>query len=275
VQTLPDPSDIMMMHPTTPSSPENFSHTVEKPCVVHHADTSALHEWADELPAEDGAYEDAESWPVPASSRAKSQERPENLSTPMGGSPNVMHVPRAVLESMTHLPRDQAAATLGLCRTTFKKVCRRTGMLKWPYRRRSVGGSDTTDMNTNTNNNSPSPAPSTTSISPASISSFPAFAPTASGAFLACPVPRLMSQGEDTGGACSSLAAAPPLAPSSCCGVPPDTNFLPAILDYLAAFNGEAPASGAMGLSEGDVYAIVGIEPDPLVHAVGGGGWRL
>ena len=272
---LPDP-DIMMMHPATPSSPQNFSDTVEKPCGVRHADTSALHERVHAHPADDGSYEDAESSPVPANSRANT------------------HVPRAVLESMTHLPRDQAAATLGLCNTTFKKVCRRSGMLKWPYRRRSVGGSDTTDNNTNKHNDSPSPAPSKTSTSSASVFSLPAFAPTASGAFFAYPVPQLMSQGEYTGGDCSSLAAISPLAQSSCWGATKDTNFLPAILDYLDAFDapsppqipsgstsrglagpGEASASGVMGLSEGDVYAIVGIEPDSLMHAVGGKGWLL
>ena len=266
----------MMMHPTTPSSPQNFSDTVEKPFVVHQADTSVLHDEAHELPAEDAPYEDAESSPVPANSRANT------------------HVPRAVLESMTHLPRGEAAETLGLCPTTFKRVCRRIGMLKWPYRRRSVGGSDTTDKNTNKHSDSPSPAPSITSTSSAPVFSLLAFAPAASGAFLAYPMPRLMSQGEYTGDACFSLAAAPPLAQSSCRGSTEDTNFLPAILDYLDAFDapsspqipsgstsgglagpGEAPASGVVGLSEGDVYAIVGIEPDPLVHAVGGEGWRL
>ena len=260
---------MMMMHPTTPSSPQNFPDTVETPYLVHHADISALHERAHELPAEDSSYQDAESSPVPASSRATSQERPENLSTPMGGAPKMTHVPRAVLENMTHLPRDQAAATLGLCMTTFKKVCRRSGMLKWPYRRGWVRrASDTTDENTNTHTNSPSPDPSTTSTSSA-----------------------LMSQGEHTSGACSSLAAAPPLAQSSYWRVAEDSNFLPAILDYLDALDappppqiasgsasgglagpGDAPASGAMRLSQGDVYAIVGIEPD---RAVGGEGWRL
>jgi hypothetical protein len=123
-------------------------------------------------------------------------------------------------------------------------------MLKWPYRRRrSVGGSDTTDTNTSKHNDSPSPAPSTTSTSSASVSYW---------------------------------------------GATEDPNFLSAILDYLDAFDapsppqissgstsrglagpGEALASGVMGLSEGDIGAIIGIEPDPLVQAAGGEGWRL
>ncbi|KAJ1464138.1 hypothetical protein T484DRAFT_3647584, partial [Baffinella frigidus] len=48
-------------------------------------------------------------------------------------------VDRSVLDSMTHLPRDKAARMLGLCSTTFKKVCRRAGMKGWPYRRPLVG----------------------------------------------------------------------------------------------------------------------------------------
>ena len=48
-------------------------------------------------------------------------------------------VDRSILDSMTHLPRDEAAQILGLCPTTFKKVCRRAGMKGWPYRRPLLG----------------------------------------------------------------------------------------------------------------------------------------
>jgi hypothetical protein len=47
-------------------------------------------------------------------------------------------VDRSVLDGMTHLPRDKAAQMLGLCPTTFKKVCRRAGMQGWPYKRRHL-----------------------------------------------------------------------------------------------------------------------------------------
>ncbi|KAJ1476253.1 hypothetical protein T484DRAFT_1750704, partial [Baffinella frigidus] len=47
-------------------------------------------------------------------------------------------VDRSVLDGMTHLPRDKAAQMLGLCPTTFKKVCRRAGMQAWPYKQRHL-----------------------------------------------------------------------------------------------------------------------------------------
>ncbi|KAJ1469814.1 hypothetical protein T484DRAFT_1850295 [Baffinella frigidus] len=47
-------------------------------------------------------------------------------------------VDRSVLDSMTHLPREKAAQMLGLCSTTFKKVCRRAGLQGWPYKRRHL-----------------------------------------------------------------------------------------------------------------------------------------
>ena len=240
-----------MMSPTTPTSPQNnFTDTLEKPCVGHQDTFSAQYDRVHELPAEDGLYQDAESSPRPASPPSV-HHLPDGLFAPVAGAREALytHVPRAVLESMTHFPRAQAAATLGLCNTTFKKVCRRSGMLKWPYRRRSVGGSDTTGTNTSKHTDSPSPAPSTTPTSSAAVSYW---------------------------------------------GATEDPNFLTAILDYLDAFDapsppqipsdstsrglagpGEAPTSGVVGLSEGDVFAIVGIEPDSLVHAVGGEGWLL
>jgi len=208
---------------------------------------------------------------------------------------------------MTHLPRDQAAATLGLCPTDFKKVCRRSGMLKWPYRRGWVPASDNTDETTNQHNDSPSPAPSACSAgaSTACAVSSPTFAPTTSETFLAYPVPPHMSRGGERipddfswmflsecdaeattyPGEAHLPGEAPPAAQSSSWE---DTNFLPAVLDYLDALDTPPPpqiasgsasgglagpsASGAMGLSEGDVYAIVGSEPD---RAGGGEGWRL
>ncbi|KAJ1488087.1 hypothetical protein T484DRAFT_1939990 [Baffinella frigidus] len=48
-------------------------------------------------------------------------------------------VDRSILDSMMHLPRDKAAESLGLCATTFKKVCRRAGLQGWPYRRPLLG----------------------------------------------------------------------------------------------------------------------------------------
>ena len=48
-------------------------------------------------------------------------------------------VDRPVLDSMMHLPRKKAAQVLGLCSTTFKKVCRRAGLHGWPYRRPLLG----------------------------------------------------------------------------------------------------------------------------------------
>ena len=39
------------------------------------------------------------------------------------------------LKSMFHLPQPDAAKSLGISLTTLKQVCRRHGMVRWPYRR--------------------------------------------------------------------------------------------------------------------------------------------
>jgi len=39
------------------------------------------------------------------------------------------------LESLFHLPLEDAAREIGLCRTTFKKACRRLRLENWPYRK--------------------------------------------------------------------------------------------------------------------------------------------
>lgn len=55
---------------------------------------------------------------------------------------------RAILESLFHLPLNEAAKHVGLSNTTFKKACRRFGVMKWPYRRgdRGVVGENTTAL---------------------------------------------------------------------------------------------------------------------------------
>ncbi|KAJ1496384.1 hypothetical protein T484DRAFT_1759643 [Baffinella frigidus] len=66
--------------------------------------------------------------------------RSVSLGAPIGAPRSrAVFVDRSILDSMTHLPRDQAAQMLGLCPTTFKKVCRRAGMKGWPYRRPLLG----------------------------------------------------------------------------------------------------------------------------------------
>ncbi|KAJ1482195.1 hypothetical protein T484DRAFT_1952575 [Baffinella frigidus] len=37
------------------------------------------------------------------------------------------------LKRMFHLPLADAASKIGLCQTTFKKTCRRLGIVHWPY----------------------------------------------------------------------------------------------------------------------------------------------
>mmetsp|Transcript_62831 Transcript_62831/g.148835 ORF Transcript_62831/g.148835 Transcript_62831/m.148835 type:complete len:181 (-) Transcript_62831:98-640(-) len=37
------------------------------------------------------------------------------------------------LQQMFHLPLAEAACQIGLCETTFKKVCRRLGLEQWPF----------------------------------------------------------------------------------------------------------------------------------------------
>eukprot|EP00276_Gloeochaete_wittrockiana_P020510 CAMPEP_0184360466 /NCGR_PEP_ID=MMETSP1089-20130417/125148_1 /TAXON_ID=38269 ORGANISM="Gloeochaete wittrockiana, Strain SAG46.84" /NCGR_SAMPLE_ID=MMETSP1089 /ASSEMBLY_ACC=CAM_ASM_000445 /LENGTH=116 /DNA_ID=CAMNT_0026699665 /DNA_START=70 /DNA_END=416 /DNA_ORIENTATION=- len=40
-----------------------------------------------------------------------------------------------ILAQHFHLPLHQAAERLGLCTSALKKVCRRNGIKKWPYRK--------------------------------------------------------------------------------------------------------------------------------------------
>mmetsp|Transcript_2251 Transcript_2251/g.5312 ORF Transcript_2251/g.5312 Transcript_2251/m.5312 type:complete len:337 (-) Transcript_2251:630-1640(-) len=46
---------------------------------------------------------------------------------------------KAVLESLFHLPLSEVAAHLGICATTIKKVSRRMGIEKWPYKTPKAG----------------------------------------------------------------------------------------------------------------------------------------
>jgi hypothetical protein len=43
----------------------------------------------------------------------------------------VQKTTREDIEKHAHLPVDQAAAALGIGRTTFKKVCRQVGIMTW------------------------------------------------------------------------------------------------------------------------------------------------
>ena len=46
-----------------------------------------------------------------------------------------VRVTRQMLESLTYLSLTNAATKLGLCATSFKKACRREGIMTWPYKR--------------------------------------------------------------------------------------------------------------------------------------------
>jgi len=46
-----------------------------------------------------------------------------------------VHVAYEDLESLFHLPLKDAAREVGLCRSTFKKACRRLRLENWPYRK--------------------------------------------------------------------------------------------------------------------------------------------
>ncbi|EKX44837.1 hypothetical protein GUITHDRAFT_109262 [Guillardia theta CCMP2712] len=41
------------------------------------------------------------------------------------------------LQALFHLPQTKAAASLGLSLTAFKSACRRLGIARWPYERKS------------------------------------------------------------------------------------------------------------------------------------------
>ncbi|KAJ1483741.1 hypothetical protein T484DRAFT_1799185 [Baffinella frigidus] len=51
-------------------------------------------------------------------------------------------VTRQDLDSLTHLPLPIACKKLGLSATTFKKACRREGLMVWPFRRGAQRGED-------------------------------------------------------------------------------------------------------------------------------------
>ncbi|KAJ1468599.1 hypothetical protein T484DRAFT_1920243 [Baffinella frigidus] len=42
------------------------------------------------------------------------------------------------LKLMFHLPLADAAGKIGLCQTTFKKTCRRLGIVHWPYMKKGA-----------------------------------------------------------------------------------------------------------------------------------------
>ena len=46
-----------------------------------------------------------------------------------------VRVTRQMLKALFHLPLPSACKHLGLCATTFKKACRREGIMQWPYKR--------------------------------------------------------------------------------------------------------------------------------------------
>jgi hypothetical protein len=53
-----------------------------------------------------------------------------------------VRVSRQMLDSLTHLPLPCACKRLGLCATTFKKACRRAGIMQWPYKRGRAANHD-------------------------------------------------------------------------------------------------------------------------------------
>jgi hypothetical protein len=60
---------------------------------------------------------------------------PRRKSGEIKMSARPVKVTRQMLESLTHLPLPNACKKLGLCATTFKKACRREGIMQWPYTR--------------------------------------------------------------------------------------------------------------------------------------------
>ncbi|KAJ1495526.1 hypothetical protein T484DRAFT_1875632, partial [Baffinella frigidus] len=105
-------------------------------------------------PAHDGEAEDPQAvsvpkkrkapltFPAPGPAPSYTNYTEMYKSIPVTNSRMAPPVDRAVLESMMHLPRDTAAQMLGLCSTTFKKVCRRSGLEGWPYKRPLLGAED-------------------------------------------------------------------------------------------------------------------------------------
>ena len=73
-----------------------------------------------------------------SSSSSSSSHRvifPRRKSGESQHSAGPVRVTRQMLESLTHLSLPNACTKLGLCATTFKKACRREGIMQWPYKR--------------------------------------------------------------------------------------------------------------------------------------------
>ena len=151
-------------------------------------------------------------------------------------------VDRSVLDSMMHLPRNEAAQMLGLCSTTFKKVCRRAGLQTWPYRRPLLG--------TTLEGGASTPFPRGGFPQPSPIQHTPALLASSSdnagGSFRSLDAPRSAPAALTTSAVAAALhALETPSAERSC-------HVVDAVMDYL-----DALSSGSGAVTFGELEAVV------------------
>ncbi|KAJ1475406.1 hypothetical protein T484DRAFT_1828551 [Baffinella frigidus] len=184
-------------------------------------------------------------------------------------------VGRSILEGMMHLPRNQAAQSLGLCSTTFKKVCRRAGVKKWPYRRALLGTTHATPEPTTFSSGSSAPSafqetPHRTYFPPGRCLSASSSVHTASPPMLLPPChANLPSQSFASASSSSSMPAAAPFmsldafaahTPQQRCTV------VAAVLDYLDTLSsGCAAAEDTTALHLYELEAVVDDEIEAVV----------
>jgi len=103
---------------------EEKSHQIPHNMLAFHRDTYGSSFLAQELPA---TRED-ENKNIIFPRRKRGQGRKQ------GHNKEGVIVTMEVLEQVFHLPLHKACKTLGICATAFKKVCRKLGVMKWPYK---------------------------------------------------------------------------------------------------------------------------------------------
>ncbi|KAJ1496376.1 hypothetical protein T484DRAFT_1923352 [Baffinella frigidus] len=196
-------------------------------------------------------------------SRAVSCSNEEDTGACAKGAPRsrAVFVDRSILDNMTHLPREKAAQMLGLCSTTFKKVCRRAGLKGWPYRRPLLGSGWEGDAPTTFSRGSSAPSSfqetphrftSSPGLGVAVVSSYhaspqpPALPSMMPPCYVNLPSPSFSSFSSFSSSSSSMAAAATPASNGQ------NTHVVDAVMDYLDSLSSgcATQAKAARHLSE-------------------------
>ena len=166
-------------------------------------------------------------------------------------------VDRMTLDSMMHLPRAKAAETLGLCSTTFKKVCRCAGLKVWPYRRLLLGAIQDGDAPMSSSRRFSEPSAFHETLLPTEIAPQPiALQPiiplryvdlsSPSFPFLSSSSPSSSSSMAAAANAACSLSYLAPCLAQRSCPIAPSTHVVDAVMDYLDTLSSGPPAAKDM-----------------------------